>query len=167
MVLFLGSNIGNFTIDEAKTFLSSANKNLNKGDYFLVGVDLKKDPQVILNAYNDRKGITRAFNFNLLTRINNELDANFQLENFEHFPTYDPISGETKSFLISKKDQVVQFNQSDEKIQFKYAEPIFMEVSKKYDIEELEELANSSNFKVVEHFFDCKHYFVNSLWKKI
>lgn len=166
MVMFLGSNIGNFNEQEASSFLTEVSDNLNPGDYFLLGVDLKKDPALILDAYNDKKGITKAFNLNLLARINKELEANFQLDQFQHYPTYDPITGETKSYLISKKDQEVYIAKADEKITFKYAEPIFMEVSKKYSVEELESLALKSNFEIVEHFFDCKHYFINSLWTK-
>lgn len=166
MVLFLGSNIGNFNYNEATDFLRQANDFLNEGDYFFIGVDLKKDPETILNAYNDKRGITKAFNLNLLSRINREMGANFNLNEFKHYPTYNPESGETKSFLISAKEQTVEFNKLNERIHFQYAEPIFMEISKKYDIKELEDLAAETNFKVVEHFYDCKHYFVNTLWKK-
>lgn len=166
VILFLGSNIGNFSLKETKDFMRSVNDNLNSGDQFLIGVDLKKDPKTILEAYNDSRGMTKAFNLNLLARINCELDANFELNDFEHFPTYDPFSGECKSYLISKKKQIVEINKLGCSFHFDKAEPIFMEVSKKYDIEELEVLAKESNFKSIEHFFDCKHHFVNSLWKK-
>ena len=166
LVLFLGSNIGNFNLIEAQEFISNVNENLNSGDYFLLGVDLKKDPRVILNAYNDKGGVTKAFNLNLLDRINRELDGNFRIENFDHFPTYDPVSGETKSFLISKTKQLVELKKLNKTIEFNYAEPIFMEISKKYDLEELEFLASKTNFEFVEHFHDCKHYFVDTLWKK-
>ena len=166
LVLFLGSNIGNFNLIEAQEFISNVNENLNSGDYFLLGVDLKKDPRVILSAYNDKGGVTKAFNLNLLDRINRELDGNFRTENFDHFPTYDPVSGETKSFLISKTKQLVELKKLNKTIEFNYAEPIFMEISKKYDLEELEFLASKTNFEFVEHFHDCKHYFVDTLWKK-
>ena len=166
LVLFLGSNIGNFNQKEAKKFLSEINNHLNTGDYLLIGADLKKDPNVILDAYNDHKGITRSFNLNLLERINREFDGNFEIDQFKHYPTYDPISGETKSFLVSMKDQAVQLKKLSTSFEFKYAEPVFLEISKKYSLEELEEMAKESNFSLVEHFHDCKHYFVNTLWKK-
>ena len=165
-VLFLGSNIGNFNSTEALQFINQVNLHLNSGDYFLIGVDLKKDPQLILAAYNDKKGITKAFNLNLLTRINNELGANFDTSAFDHFPTYDPITGDTKSHLISKREQDIYFSKLNETIHFNYAEPIFMEISKKYEIEELEKIAAQTNFKIEQHFFDCKHYYTNTLWKK-
>lgn len=166
MVLFLGSNIGNFNLEEAHRFLKNVNKNLNINDYFLLGVDLKKDPETILAAYNDSRGITKSFNLNLLSRMNEELGANFDLESFKHWPTYDPISGETKSHLISMKNQKVIFKELQKEIQFNYAEPIFMEISKKYDLQEVEDLTEKTNFKIIEHFYDCKHYFLNSLWQK-
>ncbi|MEQ8625680.1 MAG: L-histidine N(alpha)-methyltransferase [Vicingaceae bacterium] len=166
LVLFLGSNIGNFNLEEANSFLNKIYNNLNSGDYLLIGADLKKDPTIILDAYNDKKGITKSFNLNLLARINAEFDANFELNEFKHYPTYDPVSGETKSYLVSMKDQTVRMNKLDLNYDFKYAEPLFMEISKKYSLQELEALAKESNFKVIEHFHDCKHYFVNTLWKK-
>jgi dimethylhistidine N-methyltransferase len=166
LVLFLGSNIGNFNLKEARAFISKVNENLNSGDFFLIGVDLKKDPEMILNAYNDKGGITKAFNLNLLDRINKELGGDFRTENFSHFPTYDPVSGETRSFLISKTKQTVELKKLNEIIEFDYAEPIFMETSKKYDIDELNVLASKTNFEIIEHFYDCKHYFVDTLWRK-
>lgn len=166
LVLFLGSNIGNFNQKEALSFLKKVYHNLNAGDYLLIGVDLKKDPEIILEAYNDKKGITKSFNLNLLRRINDVFDADFDLAQFKHYPTYDPVSGETKSFLISLKQQSVTIKKLGKSFKFEYAEPLFMEISKKYSISELEELAEQSNFKLVEHYYDCKHYFVNTLWKK-
>ena len=166
IVLFLGSNIGNFNIIEARKFLQQVNQNLNDGDLILLGVDLKKDPDLILAAYNDKRGITKSFNLNLLLRMNEELGANFNLEHFKHWPTYDPISGETRSHLISMKEQDVIFEKLEKTINFKYAEPIFMEISKKYNLEEIETLSEKTNFEIVEHFYDCKHYFLNSLWRK-
>jgi len=76
---------------------------LKPGDYLLIGLDLQKDPEIILAAYNDSKGITREFNLNLLDRINKELGANFNRDKFKHFPTYDPDSGAAKSYIVSKE----------------------------------------------------------------
>lgn len=166
VVLFLGSNIGNFQNHEALRFMQEANSHLNEGDFMFIGFDLKKHPKVILDAYNDKRGITKAFNLNLLNRMNTELEADFDLSQFEHYPTYNPINGETRSYLISLKEQTVYLGALDEKVHFSYAEPIFMEVSKKYSLNEFKELASASNFKWDAHFFDCKHYFVNTLLKK-
>lgn len=166
VVLFLGSSFGNFEDNQAKKFLEEVYAHLNSGDYFYLGVDLKKLPELILSAYGDKNGVTKAFNLNLLERINRELEGNFDLTQFEHYPTYDPVSGTTKSFLISLQTQKVKLKKMNETITFSYAEPIFMEISRKYSIEEVESLAVQTNFKVIKHFTDCKHYFLNSLWKK-
>lgn len=165
LILFLGSNIGNFTPQSAPQFLGHIAELLNPNDLLLMGVDLKKDPNIILAAYNDKHGITKAFNFNLLNRMNEELGADFDIFNFEHFPIYDPVSGATKSYLISKRDQTVTIGALDKQFYFEQGEPIDMEISQKYSIKELEQLATKSGFEVVKHYYDCKHYFTDTLWK--
>src|SRR5665647_853478 len=107
LVLFLGSNIGNISKEDVNEFCRQIRSQLSIGDMLLIGIDLKKNPKQIRNAYDDSKGYTREFNLNLLTRINRELDGDFHVENFEHYATYDPITGACKSFLVSLKDQQV------------------------------------------------------------
>jgi uncharacterized SAM-dependent methyltransferase len=136
--------------------------NITKGDYALIGFDLKKEPTVILDAYNDKTGVTREFNMNLLRRINTELGANFDIESFSHYPTYNPVSGEAKSYLISLKKQSVIID--GESIDFEYGEPIFMEISKKYSAQDIEDLAAKTGFRVVKNYYDCRHFFLDSLW---
>jgi len=164
VILFLGSNIGNFTKNSAPGFLTQLSDRMNPDDYLLMGVDLKKDPNVILAAYNDKNGITRAFNLNLLNRINQELGGDFDIFNFEHFPIYDPVSGATKSYLISKREQTVCISSLDLQIHFEAGEPIDMEISQKYSIKDLKDLASKSGFNVVKNYFDCKHLFTDTLW---
>jgi dimethylhistidine N-methyltransferase len=166
VILFLGSTIGNFVYKEAVGFLKELNTQMNSKDLLLIGFDLKKDPNTILNAYNDKKGITAAFNLNLLQRINEELDGNFDLKKFYHYPTYNPISGEAHSFLISKANQEVRIEGINRTFQFTEGEPIFMEISKKYDLQSIEGLAEESGFSIKKNFFDSKFYFTNSLWQK-
>ena len=164
VVLFLGSNIGNFKQSQAISFLKGLYEGLNDGDLLFIGFDLKKDPDVILNAYNDKSGVTRDFNFNLLTRINRELKGNFDLSAFRHFPTYDPLSGTTTSYLISTKAQTVEI--MDTAISFDAWEPIHMEISQKYGMKDIESLATQVGFGIVRNFYDSRHYFVNSVWRK-
>jgi L-histidine Nalpha-methyltransferase len=166
LVLFMGSNIGNMNYTASIAFLKEVRNYLNKGDCLLIGFDLKKDPQIILNAYNDKQGITREFNLNLLRRINKELNADFVIENFKHFPVYNPESGECKSYLISTKKQRV-FIGDTEFIDFDANETIDMEISAKYSIAQINELANLSGFKPVEYFYDSKQWFADVLWKCI
>jgi L-histidine N-alpha-methyltransferase len=163
VVLFMGANIGNMNKDDAEGFLQAMRRLLSKGDLLIIGFDLKKNPKQILAAYNDSKGITASFNLNLLTRINRELNGDFEIENFEHYASYDPESGACKSYLISLKDQLVHIGEA-ETINFKKNEAIYMEVSQKYALKDIEKLASGSGFKCWHNFFDPNRYFVDAVW---
>ncbi|HEX3934446.1 MAG TPA: L-histidine N(alpha)-methyltransferase, partial [Puia sp.] len=118
----------------------------------------------ILDAYNDRQGITRAFNLNLLRRINRELDADFDLEQFEHYPVYDPGTGACKSYLISRIAQDVHIG--DKTISFRESEPTHMEISQKFSLEETELMAVQAGFEPIATFFDSKKWFADVLWQR-
>lgn len=163
LVLFMGSNIGNFKDNNEVEFLKTMRDNIAVGDHVLIGFDLKKEPQIILDAYNDKSGVTREFNLNLLRRINLELGADFDIPNYTHYPTYNPITGEATSYLISMKDQKVRI--ADNVFDLKYGEPIYTEISKKYSDKDIADLAASTGFEIVNNYYDCKHYFVDSLWR--
>lgn len=165
VILFLGSNIGNFQWEEASVFLHRLSQNMLADDLLLIGFDLKKNPEIILNAYNDRKNVTRDFNLNLLNRINHELGGNFMIDYFKHYPVYDPETGKAKSYLISTKEQEVYIEALKESFHFKAWEPVFMEISQKYDLKDIEDLANKSGFEVTENFFDQNGWFVDSMWR--
>lgn len=167
IVLFLGANIGNYNENQAVEFLSSIRKNLKQNDLLMVGFDLRKNPKEILGAYNDSFGVTKAFNLNLLDRINRELGANFDRPNFDHYPTYDPVSGEARSYIVSLKEQDVYFESSDTTIHFDQWEFIHTEISKKYSLTEIENLGQKAGFKISKHFLDCKHYFVDTVLSPI
>lgn len=162
VVLFLGSNIGNMEKEEALSFCQGLNHYLSPGDIVLMGFDLKKNPQIILDAYNDKAGITAAFNLNLLTRINRELNADFNLEKFKHYQNYDPVSGACRSYLISLENQDV--NIDGQSITFEKDELIDMELSQKYSLEESEELAKDSGFETINHIMDSKSWFTDVAW---
>lgn len=162
VVLFLGSNIGNMPVSDAQGFCTEMRKHLSPGDSVLMGIDLKKNPKTILAAYNDAGGYTSKFNLNLLTRINQELQGNFDVNQFEHYPMYDPETGACKSYLISLADQQVQL--CDETIVFKKDEYIYMEISQKYTVEQTNEMAAQAGFKPVNHFFDSKGWFLDAIW---
>ncbi|HEY0273801.1 MAG TPA: L-histidine N(alpha)-methyltransferase [Chitinophaga sp.] len=163
IVLFMGANIGNFTREEAKAFCTNLRQQLRPGDLVMIGFDLKKHPRIILNAYSDQEGITRAFNLNLLTRINRELGADFNVDAFDHYAYYDPVSGACKSFLVSLEAQRVHIGQR--LFRFKQDECIDMEISLKYSQEEIDALAAQSGFTLVEKFYDQKKWFVDCIWK--
>jgi len=163
VVMFLGSNIGNMQHDEAADFCRELRNHLSAGDMMLVGFDLKKNPKTILAAYNDKGGITKKFNLSLLERINRELNGNFDIGQFEHYPTYDPESGACKSYLVSTCAQQVKIG--DEVISFLKDEYIFMEISQKFTVPQIDSMAENSSFKAVYHFFDSKEWFTDVMWK--
>ncbi|WP_276372204.1 L-histidine N(alpha)-methyltransferase [Chryseolinea sp. H1M3-3] len=166
VILFLGSNIGNFTLKRAKEFLKHVSASMHVDDLFFLGVDLKKDPRVIRRAYDDATGITKRFNMNLLSRLNRELGANFMLDQFDHYATYDPETGEAKSYLVSLREQDVYVDALNRNIHFARWEYIHTEVSLKYDQPMLEELAEISGLQIIKQYWDGKHNFTNVIFVK-
>jgi len=162
VVMFLGSNIGNMEHDDAARFCKQLREHLSEGDMLLIGFDLKKNPKTVLAAYNDKEGITKNFNLNLLERINRELNADFDINKFEHYPTYDPESGACKSYLVSTSEQHVRIG--TENVRFLKDEYIFMEISQKFTIAQTDTMAADSSFKAVHHFLDSKKWFTDVVW---
>lgn len=162
VVLFMGGNIGNMPVAEATAFCAELRKHLSPGDMALIGFDLKKNPETILRAYSDSKGITKRFNLNLLERINRELEGNFNTEQFDHYAMYDPESGACKSYLISLKDQLV--NIGKETIRFIKDEYIYMEISQKFTIMQTDQMAANTGFKPTDRLFDNKKWFMDTIW---
>lgn len=167
IVFFLGSNIGNFRKDESIDFFQRLSAAMSKDDLLFIGFDLQKDPRVILRAYDDPSGVTSSFNLNLLKRMNRELGANFAVEKFMHYASYHPTDGAARSYLISREDQAVHIEALGQSYEFAAWEPIYMEISQKYTLSMIAELAEKSGFQVVKNFFDSKSYYTNSLWKAV
>ncbi|MCF8367464.1 MAG: L-histidine N(alpha)-methyltransferase [Bacteroidales bacterium] len=165
ILLFLGSNIGNFNEPESIRFFKQLKEIMNPDDMLFIGFDLKKDPEVILKAYNDPYGYTSSFNLNLLRRINEDLGADFELLKFDHHEVYDPQTGTAKSYLVSKDKQSVYIHDLNQTIEFDKWETIYMEMSQKYDMKMIRDLANNSGFEVVRNFYDKRQYYMNSVWK--
>ena len=166
LLLFLGGNIGNYQEDKAKELLQLFHKNMKLGDKLLIGFDIKKNPIIIHSAYYDKHGITKRFNLNLLLRINRELGGDFKIDDFDFYCHYNPITGDVKSYIVSLRQQTVHIKSLNKSIDFDYDELIWTELSKKYSISEIRNLAEASNFKLTSNFLDCKHYFTDSLWEK-
>lgn len=166
LLLFIGSNIGNYLKDEAVALFDLFNQSMKTGDKLLIGVDLKKDPEIIHQAYFDPHGITKRFNINLLTRINRELGGNFIENNFDFEVNYDPTTGEVKSYLKSLVHQKVEIKKINLAIEFNEDETIWTELSKKYDLVELKTLLQNSGFKTLKHFTDSRNYFSDSVFEK-
>lgn len=164
LVMFLGSNIGNFLYDQSMEFLYRLWTILHNKDYLFSGFDLRKDLDIILPAYNDSQGVTAEFNYNLLTRMNSELGANFDINLWKHYEPYDVYEGAVKSYLISLEDQDVNFKKLKRSFQFKKWEPIHIEQSYKYTEKDIDSLAEITGYQVVNKYYDKKHYFCNALW---
>jgi len=165
VVLFLGSNIGNFSAPEARVFLRSLWNSLNDDDLVLVGFDLKKDIEVLMRAYNDPRGVTADFNLNLLRRINRELGGDFNMDRFEHYSTYDVLSGAMESYLVSRERQSVCIDALKTQFSFQAWEPIHTEVSNKYLPAGISSMAGETGFEVVDEMRDLRSYFADSLWR--
>lgn len=166
LLLFLGSNIGNYSGEAAYELMNLFNQVMNKGDMLLMGIDLQKNPQTIYQAYSDPHGITKRFNLNLLKRINRELRADFDLSQFDFYCYYNPRNGELFSYLVSLARQEVFLPNSKTKFNFAKDELIWTEQSKKYSFKEIELLAKKSGFSVDKHFLDSKQYFTDTLFCK-
>lgn len=167
VVLFLGSNIGNFLRDDAVAFFRYLRSVLGHNDRLFIGFDMQKDPRVILNAYDDKQGITAAFNLNLLRRINRELGADFDLSKWSHYAQYRPTECAARSFLISREKQIVTIDALNRAFSFEQWEPIFMEISQKYTLAMIDELAAESGFEIENEFFDEENFYVDSFWRPV
>lgn len=165
IILFLGSNIGNFREKQAVEFFKHLREVMNEDDLIFIGFDLHKNPRTILNAYADSQDVTSKFNLNLLKRINRELGADFNTEEFSHYASYHPTECAARSYLISQKEQTVHIESLNTDFHFKKWEPIYMEVSQKYNLKMIEELASKSGFEIVRNFYDENEFYTNSLWK--
>ena len=166
IILFLGSNIGNLLHEQAVLFLQELEKTMKDEDMIFLGCDQKKDPQTILDAYNDPEGITEAFNKNILVRINSELEGNFNLDKFKHWEVYDPQTGTAKSYLVSTEPQDVSIKALDLELTFAQWETIHTEISQKYDDLTINELADKAGLKIARAYADDRNYFKNYILVK-
>lgn len=149
MVMFLGSNIGNMIPSLQIDFLKHLRQTLNPQDRLLIGFDLQKDPDVLMRACDDRAGITRQFNFNVLFRLNREFGADFDPSCFRHLPTYNPSLGAMQSFLISTRKQLVRFKKDDTVLDLEQWEAIHVEDSFKFTPAQTCDLAIATGFTVL------------------
>ena len=165
LVLFLGSNVGNFTPEEARELLSSLRRSLRVGDRVLVGVDLKKDRATLEDAYDDPLGVTAAFNLNLLARINREMNADFQLRQFRHVAAYDEARGRVEMYLESLRAQTVRIRSLDLTVEFSAGERIHTENSYKYDLAGILRLAEETGYRSTNTWLDEQERFSSNLFE--
>jgi L-histidine Nalpha-methyltransferase len=156
-IFFPGSTIGNLQPDEAEAFLRAISWLLRPGDHVIVGVDLKKEKAILDAAYDDARGVTAAFNLNLLARINRELGGDFDLEAFEHVAFYDESLGRIEMHLRSRRSQFVTV--ASHTFGFGEGEMIHTENSYKYSCDEFAAMARASGLDPVECWTDDEQMF--------
>jgi dimethylhistidine N-methyltransferase len=155
LVVFLGSSLGNYSLTEAISLLGQVARTMGPEDRLLLGTDLAKDRATLEAAYDDAQGVTAQFNQNLLRRINRELGADFNVDQFEHRAVYRPDRGRVEMHLVARRDQVVRIAAADLAVRFEAGESIHTESSHKYTREVLRSLAQRSGF--VEEAFWGDH----------
>ena len=155
-IYYPGSTIGNFEPSQAKEFLKRISKICGHNGGFIIGVDLRKDIKTLESAYNDNKGITAAFNLNILKRLNEELYADFDLNAFKHFAFFNDKESRIEMHLISQINQAVHLDRTT--INFEMGESILTEYSYKYTLESFAELA-SDYFDVRKVWTDEENLF--------
>jgi dimethylhistidine N-methyltransferase len=154
---FPGSTIGNLEPAEATAFLQNARQLLGDEGALVLGVDLKKDPQRLHDAYNDTAGVTAAFTLNLLRRMNRELHATFDLAGFAHEAFYNPVEGRIEIYFRSLRDQSVLV--AGRRFDFAEGERVHTEYSYKYDMAGIAALARSGGFRIAETWTDPQRLF--------
>ena len=166
LIVFLGSSFGNFDYEPGLRFLNKINSSMKDDDLFLIGLDLVKDKDVLEYAYNDSHGITAQFNLNVLSRINSELDSNFNVDKFAHHAVYNEAENRVEIYLRSLENQTVNITKAGIALKIKQNELIHTENSYKYTIPKIKEMFSSTGFRIRDMWFDEKHYFCLILLSK-
>ena len=157
VAFFPGSSIGNFSREEASAFLGRVRQLVGGDGGMLIGVDLKKDTQILNAAYNDAEGVTEQFNLNILTHLNTRFSANFDISGFSHFAEYEADNGCVAMYLTSQLDQDIRFG--DTQISLTTGEKIHTENSHKYSTQEFLEMADDAGFLNHECWTDANNWF--------
>ena len=164
LVLFLGSNIGNFDTPAAREFLREIRRALRSGDALLLGTDLVKPVNELMLAYDDPLGVTAAFNKNLLVRMNRELDANFDLAAFAHRAIWNPLDRRIEMHLAAVRPQTVSIRRSGVEVRFEEGESIWTESSYKYDAQEVVDFVSEAGFVAHSQWTDPDARFALTLF---
>jgi dimethylhistidine N-methyltransferase len=159
LVAFLGSTLGNFSPQECDRFFEQVTAALNQGDYFLLGIDLQKDNQILEAAYNDSQGITAQFNLNILEHLNWRFDGNFNLSEFQHRSFYNQEKSQIEMHLVSQKEQVVSLKTLNLKINFAKGETLLTEISRKFNLKQMEAYLENQGLKTVKIWTDSQTWF--------
>lgn len=159
LIAFIGSTLGNLSPNACDQFLAQIADAMEPGDYFLLGIDLQKSPTVLEAAYNDSQGVTAAFNLNMLRHLNRKFDATFDESQFEHVAFYNEAEHQIEMHLRSRSDQTVQFNALDFSASFAQGETIHSEVSRKFDLQQMQQQLRSHHLNTVHAWTDPNQWF--------
>ena len=166
LILFLGSSFGNFTPDDGKLFLEKIFSTMKSDDLFLIGLDLVKDKNILESAYDDSQDVTAKFNLNVLSRINDELDADFDINNFSHYSIYNENDQRIEMNLKSLVSQSVIIGKSNLSLNLDKGELIHTEYSHKYHVSQIKKLLSDVGFEFKNMWLDEKKYFSLTLVSK-
>ena len=166
LILFLGSSFGNFTPDDGKLFLEKIFSTMKSGDLFLIGLDLVKDKNILESAYDDSQGVTAKFNLNVLSRINDELDADFDINNFSHYSIYNENAQRIEMNLKSLVSQSVIIGKSNLSLNLDKGELIHTEYSHKYCVSQIKKLLSDVGFEFKNMWLDDEKHFSLTLVSK-
>lgn len=163
LAFFPGSTVGNLNPDEARSFLARVAGSLGSGEYFLIGVDLVKDRDRLERAYNDARGVTAAFNLNILRHLNRRLGSNFNLGGFRHRAIWNEAESRIEMHLVSLMDQVVHLGGAGKVdgpqeggIPLARGETVVTEYSYKYRLEDVRSLATDAGYRPVKSWTDAR-----------
>ena len=166
LIVFLGSSFGNFDYEPGLQFLDQINSSMKDGDLFLIGLDLVKDANMLEHAYDDSQGITAQFNLNVLSRINSELDSDFNIDKFAHHIAYNESKNRVEIYLRSLENQQVDITKAGITLKVKHNELIHTENSYKYTIPKIKKIFSRTGFRIRDMWFDEKRYFCLVLLSK-
>lgn len=167
LMAFIGSTLGNLTPAECQVLLGQISAALNPGDYFLLGVDLDKDPTTLEQAYNDSQGVTAAFNLNMLSHLNWRFGGNFQLDQFQHRAIYNPHASQIEIYIDSLQSQTVTLQSLNLTANFAQGEALRSEISRKFSLTALAQDLESVGLGMVKTFTDEKQWFGLVLCRKL
>ena len=165
MIGFIGSSLGNLNPQQCEEFLSHITAALQLGEYFLLGVDLQKPKHILEAAYNDSAGVTADFNLNVLDHLNSRFDGNFNRNKFEHWTFYNETKHQIESYLRSLEAQTAEFKDLNLKLNFEKGETINTEISRKFDLNGIQELLKSKDLVTQKVWTDENKWFALILSK--
>jgi len=166
LITFLGSSFGNFSPSDGYLFLKKIHSTMKSGDLFLIGLDLVKEKHILESAYDDTQGVTAEFNLNVLSRINDELGGNFNLENFEHHSVYHEKEQRIEMYLKSSQKQSVIIPKSNLLLDLEKNQLIHTEYSHKYRLSQIHDLLDDAGFELKHTWLDENKYFSLTLVAK-